>query len=338
MQDRQFAGYDVIGDIHGHADELVGLLGELGYSESPQPSHPRQQGLWSHPLRQAIFVGDLIDRGPQQVRTVDLVRSMVEAGSARMVLGNHEFNAIAWATRDPEVPGDHLRTHLGERGEKNRHQHEEFLQQVGGDSPLHHDYIAWFRSLPLWIELDAGLRVVHACWDQRSMDLLKPLLAADHSLTRQALVEGSRKGSPQYEAIEVILKGPEIDLPDTHHYCDKDGNVRRRARMRWWDPNATTLRQVAELLEGTNGPDGGVLSPVPETPLDAGVHQPYTEAVPVAFGHYWRSPATAICTATTVCVDYSAGSGGPVVAYRWSGGPFDETQLVGFPSLEQSTR
>jgi hypothetical protein len=47
----------------------------------------------------------LIDRGPKQLATVDLVRRMVEAGSARGVMGNHEFNAIAWATPDPEHPG-----------------------------------------------------------------------------------------------------------------------------------------------------------------------------------------------------------------------------------------
>ena len=49
---------------------------------------------WSHPKRVAIFVGDLIDRGPEQLGTLKLVRDMVEMGNARVVMGNHEFNAI----------------------------------------------------------------------------------------------------------------------------------------------------------------------------------------------------------------------------------------------------
>ena len=85
-----WSGYDVIGDVHGQADKLERLLRQLGYMETPQPQHPRGQSLWSHPDRQAIFIGDLIDRGPAQIRTVDLVRAMVDAGAAQMVLGNHE--------------------------------------------------------------------------------------------------------------------------------------------------------------------------------------------------------------------------------------------------------
>jgi hypothetical protein len=63
-------------------------------------------GVWRHANRQAIFVGHLIDRGPKQVATVPLVKAMVEAGSARCTLRNHEFNAIAWVTSDPDYPAN----------------------------------------------------------------------------------------------------------------------------------------------------------------------------------------------------------------------------------------
>jgi len=49
--------YDIIGDIHGHADELKVLLNKLGYTES--------KGIYSCPGRKVIFVGDYIDRGPK---------------------------------------------------------------------------------------------------------------------------------------------------------------------------------------------------------------------------------------------------------------------------------
>ncbi|MFN6994629.1 MAG: metallophosphoesterase, partial [Aquincola tertiaricarbonis] len=63
-------GYDVIGDVHGQAGKLQALLRGLGYT----PLH----GSWRPPPgRQAVFVGDLIDRGPEQVAVVNLVRAMV---------------------------------------------------------------------------------------------------------------------------------------------------------------------------------------------------------------------------------------------------------------------
>ena len=80
-------GYDIIGDIHGHADALTALLRRMGYRE--------RGGAWRHPGRQALFIGDFIDRGPGQLESVRIVRGMVEAGTALAVMGNHEFNAIA---------------------------------------------------------------------------------------------------------------------------------------------------------------------------------------------------------------------------------------------------
>ena len=92
-QNGEMAGFDIIGDVHGHADRLRSLLSLMGYKEN--------RGAWTHPDRTAVFVGDLIDRGPGQLETLRIVRAMVEAGSAQIVLGNHEFNAVAYATVDP---------------------------------------------------------------------------------------------------------------------------------------------------------------------------------------------------------------------------------------------
>jgi hypothetical protein len=66
--------YDLIGDIHGHADELVRLLEVLGYENL--------QGSYRHPERKVIFLGDFIDRGPQIRQVLETVRPMVEGGHA----------------------------------------------------------------------------------------------------------------------------------------------------------------------------------------------------------------------------------------------------------------
>jgi Calcineurin-like phosphoesterase len=87
-------GYDLVGDIHGHADALHRLLRALDYTEI--------EGVFRHPEKQMIFVGDFIDRGPQQREVLRIARSMCEAGAAKAVMGNHEFNAIGWAAQNKD--------------------------------------------------------------------------------------------------------------------------------------------------------------------------------------------------------------------------------------------
>ena len=175
-----FMGYDIIGDIHGHADKLEALLRTLGYRKTA--------GAWRHPERQAIFVGDFVDRGPAQLRAIDTARRMVDAGAALAVMGNHELNAIAWHTPDARKPGSYLRSHDSpEWGEKNRKQHAAFLAEVDGKPALHTEIIDWFLTLPLWLDLP-DVQVVHACWHDRFMKSLAPQLHQDRYLTRDLMV------------------------------------------------------------------------------------------------------------------------------------------------------
>ena len=75
--------FDIIGDIHGCDEELRNLLLELGYDTTVSPiAHPDG--------RRVIFLGDLVDRGPGTPEVLDIAMSMVEAGTALCILGNHE--------------------------------------------------------------------------------------------------------------------------------------------------------------------------------------------------------------------------------------------------------
>ena len=174
MSDDKQIGYDIIGDVHGHADKLEGLLRLMDYEEI--------DGTWQHPERKVIFVGDLIDRGPWQIASVMIAKRMVEGGHAHVVMGNHEFNAIAYATPNPNKPGDFLRTHQGEWAAKNFGQHQKFLEAVVEGSDLHLEIIRWFKTIPLWLELD-GLRIIHACWDPKAMDQLQRKLGPNNTVT-----------------------------------------------------------------------------------------------------------------------------------------------------------
>jgi hypothetical protein len=293
--------FDVIGDIHGQHGKLVALLRTMEYRESG--------GVWRHPERTAIFVGDLIDRGPGQVETVQLVRAMVDAGSARCILGNHEFNAIAWVTPDQKSPGEFLRPH-GKTG--NRAQHQAFLEQLGDGSARHREFIAWFKTLPLWLDLP-GLRVVHACWDTEAIESLRAVVGPGETLTEGLLECASRRGTWQFSAVETICKGPEVALPEGISFADKEGKIRHEVRVKWWQEDLSTYRKAAI------GPPGD-MEMIPDLPMPAGWNRQRYVGPPVVFGHYWFTGPPQVISKQFACVDYSAARDGcPLLAYRWDG-------------------
>jgi diadenosine tetraphosphatase ApaH/serine/threonine PP2A family protein phosphatase len=308
--------YDIIGDIHGQADKLHALLAHMGYED--------RGGAYRHPDRTAIFVGDFIDKGPQQLESVQTVRRMVEAGTAQAVMGNHEFNAIAWHTPDPDLPGEYLRQHGGSWGGGNRNQHAAFLNQVQGNPSLHQEVIDWFMTLPLWLDLP-GIRVVHACWHDGYMSQLKPYLTPANQLTPELLVSASRTGREEYIAVEGLTKGLEVCLPNGQSFKDKYGHPRRNVRIQWWNAEAITYGDLAICTDELR-------EQLCAIPISHDARSPYDNTKPVFFGHYWMRGEQKAQTHTAACVDYSAAEDGPLVAYRWDGEPEllnDNFQKVG---------
>jgi protein phosphatase len=103
---RQETGpFDVIGDIHGCLTELEELLTELGYAIDRDPAG-RAAGARHPGGRRAVFVGDLVDRGPDTPGVLRLVMGMVTAGTALCVPGNHESKLLR-AIRGSKVQVSH---------------------------------------------------------------------------------------------------------------------------------------------------------------------------------------------------------------------------------------
>lgn len=313
------AQFDIIGDVHGFAGRLRQLLAELGYRS--------RAGTWFHPDRMAIFVGDLIDRGPEIGETLQIVRRMVDGGHAQVVIGNHEFNLIAFHTPRPDERGAFLRRHT----ERNVRQHLQTLQQLS--ETQRRAALQWFRRLPPALELN-GFRVVHACWSESHLRTLHSVLSASGGIfDDEAMVRLCRRGTAEFAAAEVVLKGPEVALPEGQQFTDPDGHVRRKTRVRWFGPRTERVSwRSLSFPENSRLPE----SSVPERLLGTlpwyGLDEP-----PVFVGHYWLPPhAPPHMQASNVCcVDYSVATGGPLAAYAFEGGtPLDPARLhlCGAPS------
>jgi len=292
--------YDLIGDIHGHADELEHVLKLLGYH--------KVSGSYRHSERKIIFLGDFIDRGRQIREVLDLVRGMVETGNASAVMGNHEWNALAFHTESKTHPGEFLRPHTP----RNYAQFSKTAEQISPNEM--ESYLEWFRSLPMWLDLP-GLRVVHACWDEKSMSLISAALQKTGGVNTEFLQSAHEAKSELFMAVESVLKGKEIKLPAGRTMRDKDGTERSRVRTRWYlSPHGHTYDTYAFGSSGFDCHDS----------LDAAAHAqavPYPEsAKPVFIGHYWLSGQQPQILADNVaCLDFSVAKGGFLCAYRWNG-------------------
>lgn len=296
------AGYDIIGDIHGYAEPLRRLLDGLNYRETG--------GTYCHPEgRKVVFLGDYIDRGPEIRETLQMVKAMVDDGQALAVMGNHEYNAVCFHTSDGN--GDYLRSRTFDDG-KNVVQHQATLDAFAGREDEWDGWLSWFRQLPFALDL-GGLRAVHATWSPSKLEFLSGKTLEDPGFLKAS----AEKGSPEFVAIETILKGIELPLPGGHTFTDKQSTRRAQIRVRWWEqPDGKTFRDIA-FPECETVPE----IPVDFLPAEAWENYP-ASAPPVFFGHYWvpSSAAIAPVTPNAACLDYSvAEADGKLVAYRWDG-------------------
>ena len=193
-------GYDLIGDIHGCGHALARLLDQLGYR--------LQGGVWRHPRRQVIFLGDIIDRGPHIREALHLVHAMVEHGQAHCIMGNHEFNALGWYMPAPPAA-------VAISCANTRHASLGCCRKPSSSSsttPRWKAFREWFYDLPLFLETER-FRVVHACWDNRVIARLRPLLN-DGRINPAILREAGLPGTFICQALDRLLRGTDMPLPE----------------------------------------------------------------------------------------------------------------------------
>ena len=293
--------YDIIGDIHGHYDELVSLLKNLGYS--------LQNGIWKNGDRIPVFVGDYIDRGPKIMETLKLVRDLTESGNGIALMGNHEYNFICMHNYDlNEKP-------FRKRSESNLKSVNDTLIALQRGNNFD-SYLKWMELLPV-IAFNDSLRVVHAQWHHPSIELIvsSSIKTFDQNGLAQVFQNEALKN-----ALDISMKGQEVELPESHHFFDKDKKKRGEARLKWWNqlPANKMDDSFASLPEDVKNDSFPI---VLLNTIDA-----YSKTEPpVFFGHYWMNPsAFGLLSDNICCLDFSVAKGGNIGGYRFDG----ESELI----------
>lgn len=262
-----FAGeLDIVGDVHGEMDALRSLLTHLGYTHEGR-EHP--QG------RRLVFVGDLCDRGPDSPAVVELACALVRAGVAQAITGNHELNLL----RGEAKHGNRWFTEPAHRENTDEFSCKTATPQQREEFP------AFWRTLPLALER-ADLRIVHACWDAASIAALRE--SHDDNIATFAYFERKVRVAPDL----AKLVGPKEDAlaPHRHGRSNQHYEMPALPAVGEHDALKQRLHPVRCVTSGLEHPSDpfwakGEWRFCQRTRWWDG----YTDAVPVVFGHYWRT-------------------------------------------------
>jgi hypothetical protein len=151
---------DIIGDIHGEIEALRTLLARLGVDA--------ERGRADRPL---VFVGDLVDRGPDSVAVVELVEHLVKSGIAQCVLGNHEYNLIRAKAKQGNgwfIPHEELVPGRAPDGWHTGEGHAAFPSRQATPSERV-NILKFLSTLPVALE-STQLRVIHAAWSPAAVE------------------------------------------------------------------------------------------------------------------------------------------------------------------------
>ena len=244
-----------------------------------------------------IFLGDLIDAGknvvePSDRQVLETVKDLISNKKAECILGNHELNAILFH-RNFCTNNKPLRSH------NNAHklQHKSFIDQIGVKTSEAIYWTDWMLdTLPLWIEHE-NFRVVHACWSQKAVDIVKQRRPNGY-LHRDDLEEIANKETDFALAVELLTSGPEVDLPIGFSFIDSREKERFSVRIAWWNSENATWRDAA--LSVPNVDD----LPEDELPNDI-KNEIYPKAAkPVFVGHYKMQGTPKIQSHNAVSLDF----------------------------------
>jgi hypothetical protein len=217
---------DIVGDVHGEIEALSTLLQLLGYADDG--THPER--------RRLVFVGDLVDRGPDSPAAVERVRRLVENRRAQCVLGNHELNILIGSKKPDNIWFFHHELPAGDPA-SNR-------PKVWAGEQTRAAMLRFFSCLPLALERP-DLRIVHACWDEGMIAAARQAIDADKlhldyrkriedAIERRGLTDPSaaKLARQNDNPVKLLTSGPEEKAPEPF---ESMGKLRYERRVAWWN-------------------------------------------------------------------------------------------------------
>jgi hypothetical protein len=217
---------DIVADVHGEIDALRSLLARLGYSEEGRHAAGRR----------LVFVGDLVDRGPDSPAVVRLVAELVFAGRAQCVLGNHELNVMLRESK-------HGNAWFFGRGEEDLDRSGRLVPMIPADEAMRAFVLGFFSRLPLVLERP-DLRVVHACWHPELVAAVREercvlrvyeryRVRIEETIRHQGITNKVDRGLllQNHNPIKVLTSGLEQRTVEPY---EAGGKVREEERVEWW--------------------------------------------------------------------------------------------------------
>lgn len=290
--------YDIIGDVHGHADQLKNLLKKMDYKLIGD--------VYTHASRKAVFVGDFINRGPKIRETILLIRKMVEKSTAYAILGNHELYAVLYYLRDTE--GKYYKKRIP----KYQLQINQTLDEFVMYKEEFKSHLKWLRTLPMFLDF-GKIRVVHACWDDENIKLLGEKITGP-KLSKTILREVALNGTEFSRSFWESCKGVDFQLPKDLLIFDEEGRPHRSFRMKWWEPSEDKTFRDVSLESRFDLPAYTIPKEIVQP------RKPYPKNDPIVFfGHYCLKQCCGVFADNLCCVDSCVARTGKLLAYRWDG-------------------
>ena len=285
--------YDIFGDVHGQHLRLLRVLKKLGYTKSG--------GTFSKKGHKAIFLGDIVDRGRESAKVIALVKGMVEAGNAEMIMGNHEYNL--WGYLNKNSKGEYYRPH----SPKNELQVINTIRSYSGNMALLNEHIKWIETLPLYIN-KKRFRAIHACWDKEAIEVFK--IGGGRRFNEDVLRQCYESKNGIKKAVKILISGTEIKLPPKYSFKDPEGTARTNIRNRWWEgPEGHTYRSYAVKTD----------TRIPKIPIKIKSKlkdRSYSKsAKPLFFGHYSMRGQPELLGSNLCCLDW-VNKRNRIVVYR----------------------
>lgn len=254
---------DIVGDVHGEFNALMQLLRHLGYDGSGR----HRDG------RRLVFVGDLVDRGPDSPAVLELVMELVRAGHAQCVLGNHELNLL----RNDDKDGNSWYTNPDKKPEYPARRATPSLKRRAR---------AFLTSLPLALERN-DLRVIHANWNRKALAAIRRPEVSELSALK-IYRKAQRELKDHWES-QKYKRRLAIEL-DGHLLKDRGHKPPFMPLLAKKTTDEQMMNAVAVLTSGEEEPAnapfwaGGKWRMVRRVPW----WDHYHNKKPVIIGHYWR--------------------------------------------------